>query len=143
MCSAVRLAQIELYPFDLIAIGFEPNFFRTASHTLLLAWRPTCRMAPPCDKALVAPPPGANHVHAFPAVANTKDSLAGHTASCQPKRAVCSAVRLAQVELDLFDHSAIGFEPLILMTASHTLLRPKSLYDSRLQTIVCLLGVGK
>jgi hypothetical protein len=38
VCSAVRLAQCERYPFDHIVLGFEPKSLRTAPHTLLIAW---------------------------------------------------------------------------------------------------------
>ena len=43
--------------------------------------------------AYVAPPPGAYHGHTFPAVANTNDLCTGSIATCEPKRAVCSAVQ--------------------------------------------------
>ena len=72
--------------------------------------------------ALVAPPPGANEAHTFPAVANGKDTGAECTISCPPKRAVCSAVGFAPFELQLFGHDPTRFEPKLFETAPHTLL---------------------
>jgi hypothetical protein len=81
VCSAVRFAQVELHPFDHIAIGFEPWLLMTASHTLHRAKHvhPFLYLSHGSalrHMALVAPPPGANHVHTFPAAANANDPLA-------------------------------------------------------------------
>jgi hypothetical protein len=69
--------------------------------------------------ALVAPPPGPNEAHTFPAVARGKDTCAGCTNSCPPKLAVCFAVRSAEFEPGCFGHDDNGFESEIRWTASH------------------------
>jgi hypothetical protein len=117
VCSAVGWIRCEPLPFDNVAIGFEPQFFSTAAHTLLVAWlrRATQGTRGSATWGQTRSPLPSDGQQKPP-------SRPIRTAYCQLKRAVCSAVGWIRCEPLPFDNVAIGFEPQFSSTAAHTLL---------------------